>query len=239
MQPPAWLDRLRENVRIVHETIAAATARSGRAAGDVTLVAVTKTVNLEVIRALAELGVADLGESRVQQLVERAMQTSAAPVRWHLVGHLQRNKVRTLLRHARIVHSLDSIRLADELDVEAGRIGAAVDAYCEVNVSGEASKQGVTPGEARELVAEAGRRQHLRIAGLMTMAPFSADAEAARPVFRALRELLAELRAAGAAPPACTGLSMGMSQDYRVAVEEGATCVRVGSALFDGVQKIG
>ncbi|MEW6198733.1 MAG: YggS family pyridoxal phosphate-dependent enzyme [Planctomycetota bacterium] len=244
-----WTQRLHDNVARVRAHIADACARAGRDPAEVRLVGVTKYVSAPVIRELLAAGVQDVGESRVQQLASRALEigeplldwTSAAgPAetrrpRWHMIGHLQRNKVKALLPHARIVHSLDSDRLADTLETHAAALDATVDAFIEVNVAGEASKQGVPPDEVAALATEVRRHPHLRLRGLMTMAPLDPDPEAARPCFARLRELLERLRGTGAVGAECVHLSMGMSQDYRVAVEEGATLVRVGSALFEGL----
>lgn len=244
-----WTRRLRDNVARVREHIAAACARVGRDPADVHLVGVTKYVSPGVIRELVATGVHDVGESRVQQLVARAAEMgpsrldwgpgedAAGPARprWHMIGHLQRNKAKALLPHARIIHSLDSDRLAATLEAQAAALGAFVDVFVEVNVAGEASKQGVAATEVEPLAAAVRNCPHLRLRGLMTMAPFNPEPEAARPHFARLRERLGRLRATGVAGPECVHLSMGMSQDYRVAVEEGATWVRVGSALFEGL----
>jgi pyridoxal phosphate enzyme (YggS family) len=152
-----------------------------------------------------------------------------------MIGHLQRNKIRTLLPHARIIHSLDSDRLAEALDRHAGELGAAVDVLLEVNIAGERSKTGVPPAAVAALAERVAGCPHLRLRGLMTLAPYHPEAEASRPHFAGLRALLSDLRARGAVGPDCVHLSMGMSQDYAVAVEEGATFVRVGSLLFAGL----
>jgi pyridoxal phosphate enzyme (YggS family) len=243
-----WRQRLRHNVARVRETIAAACARRGRDPGQVHLVGVTKYVSPVVLAELVAVGVTDIGESRPQQLVARAEtfggarldwpeapEPGAGGPRWHLIGHLQRNKVKALLQHARIIHSLDSARLARTLEERAAAQGCRVDALVEVNVAGEQSKGGVAPEDLAGLVAELADCPNVCLRGLMTMAPWTPAAEDARPHFVRLRELLGELQSSGAAGPACTHLSMGMSQDYAVAVEEGATFVRVGSALFEGL----
>lgn len=234
------------NVAAVRSRIAAAARRAGRTPADIRLVGVTKYVDLPTVRALLAAGVPDLGESRVQQLTARAAELgTAAPgwpdsaeapgPRWHMIGHLQRNKVRQLLPHARIVHSLDSDRLTDALQQHAADLDLTADVFLEVNVAGEASKDGIGPAAAAALAARIQQLDRLTLRGLMTMAPFDADPETARPVFARLRELLERLRTAGAVGPQCVELSMGMSHDYVVAVEEGATVVRVGSALFTGL----
>lgn len=249
MDPSDWKERLRVNLALIRGNIAAAAVRAGRNPADVRLIAVTKYVSLDVLREVLAAGTVDLGESHVQQLAQRAQACgpprydwpdAARPnpgerPRWHMIGHLQRNKVKQLLPHARLLHSLDSARLAETLEQHAAQADVWIDAFVEVNVSGEASKQGVVPDALPALVAAAQACPHLRLRGLMTMAPYNPDPEASRPCFARLRQLLQQLRATGTGGPLCTELSMGMSQDYAVAVEEGATFVRVGSALFEGV----
>ncbi|MBU0639114.1 MAG: YggS family pyridoxal phosphate-dependent enzyme [Planctomycetes bacterium] len=241
-------ERLRRNLADVRATIAEASRRAGRDAADVRLVAVTKYVDLDTIRALLAAGVRDLGENRVQQLSDRAQTLGAADLdlltpppeadalpRWHMIGHLQRNKVKALLRHTRILHSLDSVRLAYEIEKQAERLDLTVDAFLEFNVAGELAKSGAPVDEAGPLAEAATQCQHIRVHGLMTMPPFDPDPEAARPCFARLRELLEKLQRDGAVGPDCVHLSMGMTIDYAAAVEEGATFVRIGSALFEGV----
>jgi pyridoxal phosphate enzyme (YggS family) len=244
--------RLADNLFRVRQKIAEACARAGRDPGEVAIVAVTKYVDLPVIRALVAAGAGELGENRVQQLVARAAalgsriekwreprelgQTPAPTVpRWHMVGHLQRNKVRMLLPQVRVLHALDSLRLAQEVQRVAELLDVQVDAFIEVNVSGEASKFGVPPAELSGLAEAVQRHSRIILRGLMTMAPLSPDPQRVRPVFAQLRELLRGLQRAGVVGPQCTHLSMGMSQDYAVAVEEGATFVRIGTALYEGL----
>lgn len=221
----------------VRERIAQAAARSGRDAGAVRLVAVTKKRPLELVRALMACGQLDLAENRVQELRERAEAlgvegaAGGRPV-WHLIGTLQRNKAKYLSGVADWVHSLESVELAEALSKAYGGAGATVRVLVQVNVSGEATKGGVEPEAAAALVRQAMGLPALRVEGLMTMAPFEAEAEATRPVFRALRELRDRIERECAAR--LPHLSMGMSNDYEVAVEEGATLVRIGTALFSG-----
>ncbi len=229
------LERLKDNLVRVREVIAASAARSGRAGEAVRLVAVTKTVGMEEMAALAGLGQGDFGESRVEQLVARAVEAEAAGLgaRWHMIGHLQRRKVRDLLPVGAMIHGVDSLRLAEEIEKRAAEAGLApVAVLLEVNISGEEQKYGLWPDEMEEVVGEVAGMEHIDLRGLMTMAPLADDPEAARPVFRGLRELRDRINAAGFYPRPLTELSMGMSQDYAVAVEEGATLVRVGTALF-------
>lgn len=226
-------ESLSANVERVRERIAAAAGRSGRPPGAVRLVAVTKSVGAAVAAELVRLGVGDLGENRVDALARKqeALAAEGLRPRWHMIGHLQRNKVKPFLATGALLHSMDGDRLADAL-AERAPGGAPLPVLLEVNVSGEASKGGFPPdavAPALERLEAAGR---LAPRGLMTMAPISEDPEAARPLFRALRELRDRLRARHAD---LAELSMGMSQDYEVAVEEGATLVRVGTALFEGL----
>jgi pyridoxal phosphate enzyme (YggS family) len=242
------IERLRRNLADVRANLAEAARRGGRDPGDVRLVAVTKYVDLDTIRALLDVGVRDLGENRVQQLSDRAQtlgaadfdlltaprETDALP-RWHMIGHLQRNKVKALLKHTRVLHSLDSVRLAREIEKQAAKLDLSVDAFLEFNVAGEQAKSGAAPADAAALAEAVAQCPHIRLHGLMTMPPFDPDPEAARPYFARLRELLEQVRRQGAVRPECLHLSMGMTIDYAVAVEEGATFVRIGSALFEGV----
>ncbi len=254
MADRAYVEPLRTSVQRVREVVNAACQRAGRPSDQVRLVAVTKSVDLPIIRALLALGVGEIGENRVQQLTARAAALGAcfddsaqdsrwgtpaasaiATPRWHMIGHLQRNKVRAVLPHARIIHSIDSQRLAAELDKVAAALDTPVEGLIEVNVSGEQSKFGVTPADLPALLEALRPLSYVRLRGLMTMAPFDPDPEHARPYFARLRELSERLRGNGTLESDCTELSMGMSQDYGVAVEEGATLIRVGSALFEGL----
>ncbi|MGC1273599.1 MAG: YggS family pyridoxal phosphate-dependent enzyme [Planctomycetaceae bacterium] len=218
------------NYRAVCDRVVAACARSNRAVSDVRLVAVTKYAPIEAVRELIGLGHRDLGESRPQQLLERSAQLPG-DVNWHLIGTLQRNKARKLLPAAAMIHSVDGLRLLETLDRLAEELSLHPRLLLEVNVSGEASKHGFGPEDLRAVWPQIAAFERLDVAGLMTMAPFSDDPETARPHFRALRELRDELAAKG--PNPLTELSMGMSGDFEVAIEEGATCVRIGSLLFD------
>jgi pyridoxal phosphate enzyme (YggS family) len=222
------------NLRRVRERIAAACARAGRPPDDVTLVVVTKSVGPEIAALLPELGVRDLGESRPQALWAKAAALSPA-VRWHLVGHLQRNKVDRTLPLVYLTHSVDSLRLLDAIESEAERLGRVADVLVEVNVSGEAAKAGFGPSELPAVGERAAQLRHVRVHGLMTMAPLSHDPEDARPTFTGLRELRDGLRREFASPHRLEHLSMGMTGDFEVAIEEGATMVRIGTALFEGL----
>jgi pyridoxal phosphate enzyme (YggS family) len=235
--------RLAENLALVRERIAAACARSGRPASAVCLVGVTKYVDSGLARLLFEAGLADLGESRPQELWAKAEALADLPIRWHLVGHLQRNKVRRTLPLLTLLHSGDSLRLLEECGRLAPRDEVrsrserttTLDTLLEINISGDAAKHGFQPGEIEPLMPELAALPGIRICGLMTMAALEGGPDRARRDFAALRELRDRLSAT--CPPSIllNELSMGMSGDYEVAIEEGATIVRVGSALFEAV----
>ena len=219
---------------VVREHIAAACDRAGRDPAGVTIVGVTKTHPPALVEEALAAGLTDIGENRAQELLPKAeaLEARGLAPRWHFIGRLQRNKVRGVLPHIAALHSLGSVRLADEIERRAERLQAASGAsargplpcYLEVNVAAEASKDGISPKELPELLREAANRPHIAVAGLMTVAPLVDDPEQVRPVFRRLRELA---RAHG-----LEGLSMGMTDDYVVAVEEGATVVRLGRVIF-------
>jgi len=213
----------------VADDIQAAAVRAGRDPATVRLVAVSKTHPAEAVAAAAETGQRVFGESRVQEAREKI---PACPpgLEWHFIGHLQKNKVRQALPLFAFFHSIDSAALAEAMNRIAGETGSTVSGLLEVNVSGEASKYGFTPAQLRAEFPALAKLPHLRIRGLMTMAPYSDNPEEARPVFRALRELRDELQSAHSHP--LPELSMGMSGDFVPAIEEGATLVRVGSSIF-------
>ncbi|OLC13712.1 MAG: YggS family pyridoxal phosphate enzyme [Candidatus Rokubacteria bacterium 13_1_40CM_69_27] len=217
------MDDIRTNLERVRERIARAAERAGSRAEDVLLVGVSKTVDVERIRRAVAAGLPALGENRVQEAREK-IAVLARPVPWHLVGHLQTNKVRDALELFDLIHSLDRLDLARECDRRARTRGRPVEALVQVNVAGEASKGGFDPDAVGEALEASAALEYVRVRGLMTIPPAVERAEQARPWFRALAQLgkrhgLAEL-------------SMGMSADFEVAIEEGATMVRVGTAIF-------
>ncbi len=228
-------DSLATNLASVRSRIAAAASRSPRAARATALLAVTKSVGPEVARSLLGLGVLDLGENRVADLESKAAALGPGP-RWHLVGTLQRNKAKRAVAVADLVHSLDTSALLEALDRLGAARGRPVRALLEVNAGGEASKRGFAPEEVAQVLRTARGREGVLVEGLMTMAPADADRERARGVFRTLAELRDAAGSEGLLPPDAA-LSMGMSGDFEVAVEEGATIVRIGSALFQGLEE--
>ena len=237
-------NRIEGNLRKINDNIADVCARCGRHPREISLLAVTKTAGLEAIKAAVEAGLTQLGESRVQQLSERAAQLSAwlqarpnqpaAPkVRWHMVGHLQRNKVKFHLDAVEVIHSVDSLRLAEEINTRAERSGRVIDVLVQVNCSQETQKFGCAVGATMHLAELICTLKNLRLVGLMTMGPLAGGLEAARRSFARLRELFEEMRHEKIGGGDFQHLSMGMSQDYPVAIEEGATILRIGSAIFD------
>jgi pyridoxal phosphate enzyme (YggS family) len=223
--------RLADRLAAVEARIEAACRRSGRARAEVALVAVTKTASVEAALAIHELGVGNLGENRPQELWKKAAQLPGA-IRWHLIGHLQRNKIERTLPLVCRIHSVDSVRLLEALEVEAARTRRPVDVLLEINASREVSKHGFAANELPAVVPHLEKLRHVRVSGLMTMAAYEEDPERCRPTFAALRNQRDWLRGQlGAAHP-IDDLSMGMTNDFEVAIEEGATLVRIGSALF-------
>lgn len=235
--------QIARNLARIRGEIVDAARRARRDPGEVGLVAVTKSVGVEEIVSLLQLGITDIAESRVQQLVARAAEVDdllarragkgLASPRWHLVGHLQRNKAKVALGVAAMIHSVDSLRLAEELNSRASQDGRTIDVLLQVNCSQERQKHGCAVGAGMHLAELITTLRSLRLVGLMTMAPLSGDPERARPAFTRLRELFEEMRHEKVGGEAFRHLSMGMSQDYPVAVEEGATILRIGSALFE------
>lgn len=227
-----YFQRLGRALPEVRQRIATACARAGRDDPDgVVLVAVTKGHPAEAVRAAHAHGLRVIGENRVQEGESKRAQLGDLPLEWHLVGHLQRNKVRRALRAFEMVQSVDSVRLGEEIQREAERAGRRVSVLIEVNASGEASKYGLPVDDALPVIAEIARRDALRVMGLMTMAPLTQDEAVLRAVFRRARECFERCREEIPQFEA-RHLSMGMTHDYLIAVEEGATMVRIGTALF-------
>lgn len=231
--PTGMVDVLRKNLTAVRTAIAAACGRAGRDSSEVTLVAVTKTVGPAAIRALYELGVRDFGENRVEAALPKLKELAYPDATWHMIGHLQSRKARAAVDLFDWVHSVDSARLAAKIGRAATEAGKTVPCLLEVNVSGEEAKYGVTPDAVHEAVDGMIGIDGIALEGLMTMAPLI-EPEATRPFFARLRELRDRL--AGRTGLELSELSMGMSNDYAQAIEEGATMVRIGSRLFEGYE---
>lgn len=217
----------RDKAASVRQRIVHACERAGRNPEEVTLIAVTKYVGVEETLALIETGIRDFGENRVQQAMPKMKQIEV-PVRWHFIGNLQTNKVKDVLPHLHWIHSLDRMSLAEEIQRQAEKMDLTVSCLVQVNVSGERTKSGFSPAEVAPFLAEIAGMERIQVQGLMTMAPAVNNPEEVRPVFRQLRELRDSLQPSH---PFLVHLSMGMSGDFEVAVEEGATMVRIGSVL--------
>lgn len=219
-----------EQLKRIKERIAHAAERAGRDPGSVLLIGATKAVAPERLREAVLLGLRDFGENRVQEALPKIAAVGAGP-RWHFIGHLQRNKAKLAVEHFDMIHTIDTPALARAVDRAAGAAGKRVEVLVEVNVGAETTKYGATPAEVDTLVEELREYRHLTPIGLMTVAPESRDPEVVRPFFRSLRVLRDRLRS-GSVGEDFRELSMGMSGDFEVAVEEGATMVRVGRAIF-------
>ena len=224
---------LQDNLSHLENRIANACERSGRKREEVTLIAVTKTHTVEVIQQAYDLGIRDFGENRVQELIKKKdfftnhepRITNHDPIRWHLIGHLQSNKAKYIADFIHCIHSIDSFDTAIELSKRVKQHSRTIDVLLEINVANEATKEGITTSEAPELLSHIfAEAASLNVKGLMTVAPFEVEPERVRPYFRELRKLRDQL--------GLKDLSMGMSNDFEVAIEEGATMIRIGSELF-------
>jgi pyridoxal phosphate enzyme (YggS family) len=220
------------NVKMIRERIARCCERIGRDPVEVTLVAVAKTFPAETVREVVQAGVGDIGENYVQELQHKRDVLGDKGIRWHFVGHLQSNKARMVAPFAHLIHAVDSVALARELDRRVREAGRVQDVLIEVNTTGEGSKFGVRPDGAASLVRSMRPFPNLRIAGLMTIGPFLPDPEGSRPMFRLLRELRDSIAAVPQDNVTMRHLSMGMTGDFEVAIEEGATIIRIGTAIF-------
>ena len=220
-----------ENYRYVLKKVEEACVRSGRDPKDVTLIAVSKTKPIEMIEEAMEAGARVFGENKVQELCDKYEQLPK-DLHWHLIGHLQRNKVKYIVDKAELIHSVDSLKLAEEISKEALKKNVEVNILIEVNVAEEESKFGVSVEETLALVEEIAKLPGIHIQGLMTIAPYTTDPEENRPVFRTLKKLAVDIKKKNIDNVCMDVLSMGMTGDYQVAVEEGATLVRVGTGIF-------
>lgn len=222
---------IKDNYENVLCQIDEAAKKSGRSLKDITLIAVSKTVAVDRIKELTDLGVADLGENRVQEICEK-YDVFEQNIRWHLIGQLQTNKVKYIIDKVTMIHSLDRMELAQEIQKRSLKAGRIMDVLVEVNVSGEKSKSGIAPGEAIDFVGKLSEFPNIRVKGLMTVAPFFTDNSEARPIFRGLRKLAVDIDNENIHNISMDFLSMGMSNDFSVAIEEGSNMVRIGSKIF-------
>lgn len=220
-----------ENLKEVEERVKKACERSGRRREDVTLIAVSKTKPIEMLQEAYEAGARYFGENKVQELADK-YEVMPADIHWQMIGHLQRNKVKYIIDKAELIHSVDSLRLAETIDKEAAKKGVTANVLLEVNMAKEESKFGLMPEEVMDFVKEIVRFQNIRVQGLMTIAPFVDDPEENRIHFANLRKLSVDIGKEKVNNVNMSILSMGMTNDFEVAIEEGATMVRVGTAVF-------
>ena len=240
------MSKISERIKRVKDNVHSACARAGREPGEVKLVVVTKSATIDAVKEVIDLDFTELGENRVQQLKKVSAQVAellqgsdgnAEPIKkvhWHMIGHLQRNKVRQVLPIASLIHSVDTLRLAEEINAAATRLNLRPRVLLQINASDEPQKYGVPVGAATHLAEQIETLSHLQLAGLMMMAPLTHNKDMVRACFVRTRELFIEMRGEKIVGPQFTELSMGMSSDYEIAVEEGATILRIGSAIFAG-----
>ncbi len=229
---PSSADAIARNVREVLDRIGRAAIRSGRRPDAVSLVAVTKTVSAERIRQAVDAGARILGESRLQEALPKIEALAGRDIRWHFIGTLQRRKVKAVVGTFALIHSVESLELAAEIDRHAGEAGLQQNVLLEINVGGEATKAGFSPDEAADVVTALEALPNLAVRGLMAIPPPGPDAEASRPYCKTMRELACSLASPVLKRVRMEELSMGMTGDFEVAVEEGATMVRIGTAIF-------
>ena len=222
---------LKENLENVEQKIQAACERSGRDRSEVTLIAVSKTKPAEMVQEVYDLGIRLFGENKVQEIMDKS-EVLPADIHWHMIGHMQRNKVKYIIDKVDLIHSVDSVRLAETIDKEAEKHGVIANILIEVNVAKEESKFGLMPEEVPEFVEKIAGFPHIRVKGLMTIAPFVENPEENRPIFAHLRKLSVDIAKKNIDNITMSILSMGMTNDYQVAIEEGATMVRVGTGIF-------
>jgi len=241
----SFMTRISERIQRLRNTIKSACERADRDPAEIKLVIVTKSAEIEAIQEVIELGYRDLGENRVQRLkkvcaqldtflAQSSEEAASQPLRWHMLGHLQRNKVRQVLPLVTLTHSVDTLRLAEEINVSAAKLNLSPSVLLQLNTSQEPQKYGVPVGAATHLAEQIETLPNVRLMGLMTMAPLTHNREVIRGCFQRARELFAEIKGDRIVGPEFTELSMGMSNDYEIAIEEGATILRIGSAIFAG-----
>lgn len=220
-----------ESVKEVTARINAACERAGRAPEEVTLIAVSKTMPVEAIREAMECGMCDFGENRPQELRDKQAEITE-PLHWHMIGSLQTNKLKYVVGKTVLIHSVDSVHLAKAIDEMSEKKGIVTDILLEINIAGETSKHGISPEELEAFVREVSVLSHIKIRGLMTVAPYTETAEENRPYFKKMKQLMVDINSKNIDNVYMDMLSMGMTGDYEIAVEEGATLVRVGTGIF-------
>lgn len=222
---------LKENLKIVEEKIQAACEKAGRKREEVTLIAVSKTKPIEMLEEVYNEGIREFGENKVQELCEK-IDNMPKDIKWHMIGHLQRNKVKYIVGKTELIHSVDSYRLAEEINIQAKKKQVIVPILVEVNIAGEESKFGISKEDAVKLVEEIAQLENVRIKGLMTIAPYVENGEENRLYFRKIKDLSVDINNKNIHNVSMQILSMGMTSDYETAIEEGATMVRVGTGIF-------
>jgi len=222
---------LKENLQQVEENIEKACERGGRDRADVTLIAVSKTKPVEMLQTIYDCGIRDFGENKVQEMCDK-MEVLPGDIKWHMIGHLQTNKVKYIVGKTELIHSVDSVHLAAEIQKQAVKKDVIVPILIEVNIAEEESKFGIHKEDTIAMVRQIAEMDHLRIKGLMTIAPFVENAEDNRPYFREIKQLSVDIKNQNIDNVSMDVLSMGMTGDYEVAIEEGATLVRVGTGIF-------
>ncbi|GKS57171.1 UPF0001 protein [Nitrospira sp.] len=225
-------ENIGRRIEAIRAALRAAARRAGRDASSVRLLAATKTVSVDRVRTALAAGLRLFGENRLQEAMPKIEALASEPIEWHFIGRLQRRKVKQVVGRFALIHSVDSVELAEEINRRAEGAGLIQPVLLEVNVAGEASKGGFAPHTVAEILPALAAMPHLSVRGLMTIPPYTEDPEGSRSAFRSLRALSVELSRKGMAGMAFDELSMGMSNDFAVAVEEGATIVRIGTALF-------
>lgn len=222
---------IKENLANVRKNIEESCKKVGRDVSEVTLIAVSKTKPLSDLRIAYEEGSRDFGENKVQELISK-IDEMPSDVKWHLIGHLQRNKVKYIAGKVAMIHSVDSYRLAEEINVQAKKNSCVIPILIEINIAGEDTKFGIKPEEAEELIREISELENVKVSGLMTIAPNVANPEENRAYFKAMKDLFVDISSKNIDNVEMKVLSMGMTNDYTVAVEEGATMIRVGTGIF-------
>lgn len=222
---------LQDNLKEIENRVQAACDRAGRSRDEVTLIAVSKTKPIEDLTEIYNAGVRDFGENKVQELTDK-IEKMPNDIKWHMIGHLQRNKVKYIIDKVELIHSVDSFRLAEEINIQAKKKGIVVPILVEVNIAEEESKFGVSKEDAMELVKQIATLDGLTVKGLMSIAPYVVDSEENRPYFHKIKDLSVDISNENIDNVSMDILSMGMSGDFEVAIEEGATMVRVGTGIF-------
>ncbi len=222
---------LQDNLKEIENRVQAACERAGRSRDEVTLIAVSKTKPIEDLTEIYNAGVRDFGENKVQELTDK-IEKMPNDIKWHMIGHLQRNKVKYIIDKVELIHSVDSFRLAEEINIQAKKKGIVVPILVEVNIAEEESKFGVSKEDAMELVKQIATLDGLTVKGLMSIAPYVVDSEENRPYFHKIKDLSVDISNENIDNVSMDILSMGMTGDFEVAIEEGATMVRVGTGIF-------